>query len=224
MKRLRNRPLRLRLGRKEEGYMTIEMTIIFPAIFFALLLILFMGIVLYQEVNLQSLAVQASERGAVIYSSRVSDMARGVKTLEDFSIRDPYRNVPFMDGGAKREYIAVVNAYVESRINQGNVLKEKSRNIGNYTEIEDYLIAKRVNVQINRTYRTPVDGIAAMFGMEGPFSVHTGASSAVLDTPEFVRNVDIVTDILSQTEIFGAVQEGYGKIVDAINKAADLLK
>ena len=60
--------------------------------------------------------------------------------------------------------------------------------------------------------------------MEGPFSVQTGASSAVLDTPEFVRNVDIVTDILSQTEIFGAVQEGYGKIVDAINKAADLLK
>ena len=44
------------------------MTIIFPVIFFSLLLILFMGIVLYQEVEQQSLAVQASERGAVVYS------------------------------------------------------------------------------------------------------------------------------------------------------------
>ena len=40
--------------------MTIEMTIIFPAIFFSLILILFMGIVLYQEVSLHSLAVRAS--------------------------------------------------------------------------------------------------------------------------------------------------------------------
>ncbi len=204
--------------------MTIEMTIIFPAIFFSLLLIMFMGIVLYQEVSLQGLAVRASERGAVIYSSRVSDMTTGVKTLEDFSIRDPYRNVLFLDGGAKREYIGVVNAYVDSRINQGSVLNEGEGNTENYTEVEDYLIAKRVRVRIDRTYDTPVDSIAAMFGMEGPFSVHTGATSAVLDTPEFVRNVDIVTDILSQTEVFGTVQEGYQKIVDAINKAADLLK
>lgn len=204
--------------------MTIEMTIIFPAIFFSLILILFMGIVLYQEVSLHSLAVRASERGAVIYSSRVSDMTTGVKTLEDFSIRDPYRNVPFLDSGTKKDYTGVVNSYVESYIKQGSVLEGESGNGGGYTEIEDYLIAKRVKVQIDRTYETPVDSIAEMFGMEGPFSVHTGASSAVLDTPEFVRNVDIVTDLLSQTKIFGTVQEGYQKIVEAINKAADLLK
>ena len=64
-----------------EGMLTIEMTIIFPALFFSLLLVLFIGMVLYQEVNLQSLAVQASERGAVVYSSRVSDMTTGIKTL-----------------------------------------------------------------------------------------------------------------------------------------------
>ena len=84
---------------RQDGYLTIELTIIFPAIFFSLILILFMGMVLYQEVSLQSLSVQASERGSVVYSSRVSDMATGIKTSEDFRIRDPYRNVPFFDGG-----------------------------------------------------------------------------------------------------------------------------
>lgn len=88
--------------KKRDGYMTIELTIIFPAIFFSLILILFMGMVLYQEVSLHSLAVEASERGSVVYSSRVSDMTTGIKTLDDFKIRDPYRNVPFMDGEINR--------------------------------------------------------------------------------------------------------------------------
>ena len=86
----------------QDGYLTIETTMVFSVLFFSLILILFVGMVMYQNVNLQSIAVQASERGSVVYSSRVADMTTGVKTLDDFLIRDPYRNVPFMDGGSKR--------------------------------------------------------------------------------------------------------------------------
>ena len=208
---------------RNDGYLTIEMTIIFPVIFFSLLLILFMGIVLYQEVEQQSLAVQASERGAVVYSSRVSDMSTGVKNLEDFKIRDPYRNVPFMDGGGKQSYVSLVNAYVAEREGGRDVLSGELKN-KSYTEIEDYLVAKRVKVTIDKSYHTPVDSIAAMFGHEGPFDVHTSAVSAVTDSPDFVRNVDIVGDIARQTKVFGSMDQGYGKIREAIAKAKDLLE
>lgn len=209
---------------KKGGYLTIEITIIFPAIFFSLILILFMGIVLYQEVSLQSLAIRASERGSVVYSSRVSDMTTGIKTLEDFKIRDPYRNVPFMDGGGKKGYTALVNKYVSSKIGERSVLSGTNQNSGNYAQIEDYLIAKRVKVNIHTTYHTPVDAIAQMFGQKGPFDVNTTVSSAVADSPDFVRNVDIVTDVVSQTKVFDTVQDGYNKIKEAIQKVADLLK
>lgn len=209
---------------EKDGYLTIEITIIFPAIFFSLILILFMGIVLYQEVNLQSLAIRASERGSVVYSSRVSDMTTGIKTLEDFKIRDPYRNVPFMDGGGKKGYTALVNKYVSSKIGERSVLSGTNQNSGNYAQIEDYLIAKRVKVNIHTTYHTPVDAIAQMFGQKGPFDVNTTVSSAVADSPDFVRNVDIVTDVVSQTKVFDTVQDGYNKIKEAIQKVADLLK
>lgn len=210
--------------RRQEGYMTIEITIIFPAVFFSLIIILFMGIVLYQEVNLQSLAVRASERGAVVYTSRVSNMTTGIKTLEDFKIRDPYRNVPFMSGGDKKRYMALVNEYVSSKLDQGSVLFGIDQNEGNYVQVEDYLIAKRIKVTIHAMYHTPADGIARMFGQEGPFDVNTTASSAVADSPDFVRNVDIVIDIASQTQAFDTVQDGYNKIREAIEKVADLLK
>lgn len=210
--------------KKKDGYLTIEMAIIFPAIFFSLILILYMGMVLYQEVKLQSLAVEASERGSVVYSSRVSDMSTGIKTLGDFRIRDPYRNVPFMGGRDKAAYTSLVNTYVGSRIGRGNILAQTARNQGNFTQVEDYLIAKRVRVSIQTVYRTPVDGIADMFDFQRPFEVNTAVTSAVADSPDFVRNVDIVVDVASQTEAFHTVQEGYNKIREAIEKVADLLK
>ncbi len=208
----------------EDGYLTIELTIIFPVIFFSLLLILFMGMVLYQEVNLQSLAVRASERGSVVYSSRVSDMTTGIKTLSDFKIRDPYRNVPFMGGGTKRAYTALVDRYVAERMGKRDILSGDEQNGGSYTSIEDYLIVKRIKVNIRSTYHTPIDVMARMFGQTGAFDVDTTAVSAVVDAPDLVRNVDIITDIVSQTEAFGTVQDGYNKIKDAIQKVADLLK
>ncbi len=211
-------------GANHDGYLTIELSMIFSVLFFSLLLILFIGMVLYQEVNLQSLAIQASERGSVVYSSRVSDMTTNKKVLTDFKIRDPYRNVPFMDGGKKGEYTSLVNKYVAARLGKRDIISGQNKNGGSYTEVEDYLIAKRVKVNIKSSYRMPGGSIPEMFGHKGPFDVDTTAVSAVVDTPDFVRNIDIIMDVAAQTKAFGTVQDGYNKIKEAIQKVADLLK
>lgn len=210
--------------RKQDGYLTIEATIVFSTLFFSLILILFMGMVLYQEVNTQSLAVRASERGSVIYSSRVSDMTTGVKKLEDFKNHDPYRNVPFMDGAAKNNYTSIVNNYVAAGIGKYDVLSGKVKNSGNYTQVQGYLISKKIKVNIQSSYKMPVDSIAEMFGKKGPFEVDTTAVSAVVDSPDFVRNVDLSMDVVKQTKIFGSVENGYNKIRDALDKLKNLLK
>ncbi len=213
-----------RIKTENDGYLTVEAAMVFSVLFFSLIFILFIGMVLYQEVNLQGLAIRASERGSVIYSSRVSDMASGMKTLDDFLIRDPYRNVPFMDSGKKSDYTSVINTYISQNLGKQDVISGEVRNSGNYVTVEDYLIEKRVKVTIQSGYRMPVDSIAEMFGQEGPFEVHTAAVSAVVDSPDFVRNVDLAMDVVKQTEIFGSVENGYNKIRDAIDKVKDLLK
>lgn len=63
--------------KKEKGYLTVEMTLVFSVVFFSLLMLMFMGMVLYQQVNLQSLAVRTSSRGAVIYGSRMEGYGDG---------------------------------------------------------------------------------------------------------------------------------------------------
>lgn len=222
MKKLREMLAKSR--KQNDGYLTIELTLVFQVLFFSLMLILFMGMVLYQEVKLQSLAVRASERGSVVYSSRVLDMSSAEKTLADFRVRDPYRNVPFMDIGKKGEYVSLVNKYVAEEIGTGDIISGENKNAGAYTEVEDYLIEKRIKVTIRADYTLPVSSIPAMFGHEGPFGVNTTAVSAVVDSPDFVRNVDIVTDIAKQTKLFDTLEGGYGKITEAIQKMTDLIK
>lgn len=210
--------------KNQDGYLTIEATMVFSVLFFSLIFILFMGIVLYQEVNTQSLAARASERGSVIYSSRVSDMTTGIKKLDDFKIHDPYRNVPFMDSGAKKDYTSVVNQYVSAGLGKYNVITGTVKNSGNYTKVEDNLISKKIKVNIESSYKMPVDSVAEMFGKKGPFDVNTTMVSAVVDSPDFVRNVDLTMDVVKQTKLYGNMENGYNKIRDALGKVKELLK
>ena len=208
--------------KRQDGYLTVEASIVFSVLFFSLILILFIGMVLYQEVNLQSLAVRASERGGVIYSARVSDMTTGIKTLEDFKNRDPYRNVPFLNTFNDDAYENVIGEYVNNYLKENNVLSGER---GSYNvDIINRLFSKRVKVNISNSYRMPVDSISEMFGHKGPFDVDTTAVSAVVDSPDFVRNVDMVLDVAKQTGVFETVENGYNKIMDALEKVQNLLK
>lgn len=210
--------------KNEDGYLTIETTMVFSVLFFSLIFVMFMGMVMYQNVNLQSIAVQASERGSVVYSSRVKDMSTGVKTLDDFRIRDPYRNVPFMDSENKADYTAIINTYINGKMGKRDIISGEVKNSGNYVEVEDYLIEKRIKINIQSNYSMPIDAIAEMFGKKGPFEIDTTAVSAVTDSPDFVRNVDLAMDVMKQTEIFGSAQEGYQNIKGALEKVINLLQ
>jgi hypothetical protein len=218
-----NKRLCLDKLKKENGYMTVEITLVFSVIFFALIFIMFIGIVLYQQVNLQSLAVKASERGSVIYVSRVGDMSTGIKRLEDFENRDPYRYIPFLDGSKKEEYKDTINGYVATNIGNYNVITGKVKNDSDYVTIKDYVVTKKILVNIKTEYNMPTDAIAKMFGSDGAFNIDTTAVSTVTDSVEFVRNVDLCTDALQANEASEAALQKVGEVQTYIKDWAEVL-
>lgn len=208
----------------QKGYLTVELTLVFSTVFFSLLLILFMGMVLYQEVHLQSLAVRVSARGAVIYGSRVEDMETGIKRLSDFEDRDPYRYLSSIFGGDKTtEYKNRLNEYISRNIGDYNILTGEVKS-KDYVTIQDYVLVKRIKVNIKEDYHMPVDAVARMFGYDGAFHIDTTAMSTVSEPVEFVRNIDLCTDIFKQTKAFDKAQETVGKVHEYIQKFNDLLK
>lgn len=208
---------------RQEGSATIEATMVFTVIFFSLILIIFMGIILYQEVHMQSLAIQASERGAIVYASRTSDFGTGLKSLADFEDRDPYRYIPFFDSGKTSKYKKLINHYVETAVVKNNVVSGTSKNGGTYVTVNDYIIIKKIKVNIKKDYKLPTDGIANMFGSDGLFHIDTTAVSTVTDPVEFMRNTDLCMDVLSKTKIFDKAQEFMGKAMGLLEKYGDML-
>jgi hypothetical protein len=169
---------------------------------------------------MQSLAVMTSERGSVVYSSRVTDMTTGAKTLADFKNRDPYRYVPFLDGGVQAGYRNLLNGYVAARIGAQNVISGQVLNSGDYASIQDYIIVRRVTVNIRSQYDMPTKAVTDMFGVKDPFSVDSTAVSTVADPVEFVRNTDLCVDILLRNE---AVINLLTKIHDFLNSLKSIL-
>ena len=160
----------------------------------------------------------------IVHSDAVNLRIWCIKKLDDFKIHDPYRNVPFMDSGAKKDYTSVVNQYVSAGLGKYNVITGTVKNSGNYTKVEDNLISKKIKVNIESSYKMPVDSVAEMFGKKGPFDVNTTMVSAVVDSPDFVRNVDLTMDVVKQTKLYGNMENGYNKIRDALDKVKELLK
>lgn len=209
--------------KKQEGYLTVELTFVFSVLFFSLMMLLFMGMVLYQQVNLQSLAVRTSARGSIIYGSRMDDMETGVKTLSDFKNRDPYRYLASVFGGDKTgEYKKLLNTYVAKNVGNYNILTGTPKN-QDYTTIQDYVFIKRVKVNIQEDYHMPTDAIAKMFGLDGAFHIDTTATSTVVEPVEFVRNIDLCTDVFRQTKAFDKAKETVGKVRSYITKFTDML-
>jgi len=206
---------------KESGYLTVELTLVFSTIFFSLLMILFMGMVLYQQVNLQSLAVRTSARGAVIFSSKATDMETGVKKLSDFKERDPYRYI-FLDATKTNEYKTILNQYVAEHIGENNVIAGISQG-SDYTTIQNYVFLKRIKVNIKKDYHMPLDAVSKMFGFDKAFHIDTTAVSTAAEPVEFVRNMDLCRDVFQQTGAFSKAQETVGKIKGLIEKFSDLL-
>lgn len=212
---------RLSLMKKEEGYLTVELTIVFSTIFFVLMILLFLGMVLYQHVNLQSLAVRTSERGAFIYATGSENMESGVIQLGDFKNRDPYRYVVGWASGEKTKYEEIMNQYVAGNIGKRNVLKSTDDDAEYSVKVKDYVVSQKVRVKIHVDYNMPTDAIAKMFGLEGMFEIDTDAVSTVVDNAEFIRNTDICVDLIKQTDsgkkVMDLMSEGKQDIVDALS-------
>lgn len=74
----------MKFFKSEKGEFTVEATIVFTISFMALIIIMYVGIVMYQHVHLQSVTDRIASRGAMMYATRTTNMETGYKSKEAF--------------------------------------------------------------------------------------------------------------------------------------------
>lgn len=181
-----------KLLKREEGYFTVEVTLVFTVILFAIMLIIFVGVVLYQQVNLQSVVDKTASRGAIMYSSGTLNMDTEIK---DFKECNPYRY--FFNGSYKNQAQEKIEENLVQNIGFYNVYKSQNENTK--VEIKDNIISRKITVSASKEYKFPIISAANTFGVKSPFNIEVSAESEVNDPAEFIRNTDLCTDAIKAT-------------------------
>jgi hypothetical protein len=201
----------------DDGYLTIEVTIVFSVILFSLLLILFVGIVLYQEVQLQSAAERTAGRGALMYASGLKDMETGMKTSEDYRNSNPYR---YLFGNGKDAAVGRMKVYMGEKIGLHNLYTGDGAT--SEADITGWLIAQKASAKAANQYHMPILAVAETFGVS-TIKIDAEAVAAVTDTPEFIRTADFILDEVNRFKAARDVMEKLGELKDKISSTANLL-
>lgn len=203
--------------RNEKGEFTVEATIVFTISFMTLIVILYVGIVMYQHVHLQSATDRIASRGAMMYATRTTDMETGYKSRDSFWNCDPYRYI--FDGSYKANAVSQISSELNKALGNGNVI---AANAGDTPDvnIELGMFSRKVEINGKRSFNVP---FISVFNLDNSFfNLNVKSTAYIMDVPETIRNVDYVADLLKQNETaqnaISKVGELKGKLESFISK------
>ena len=193
--------------KSEKGEFTVEATIVFTFSFMTLIIILYVGIVMYQHVHLQSATDRIASRGAMMYATRTTDMETGYKSPDAFWNSDPYRYI--LDGSYKSTAESQIQSALNSALGNGNVIASNTNDGANAT-VKLGIFSRRVEVTGNRSFNVP---FVSVFNLDNSFfDLNVKSTAYIMDMPETIRNVDYVGDMVKQNETAQRVIEKIGEL------------
>ncbi len=207
----------MKFFRSEKGEFTVEATIVFTISFMALIIIMYIGIVMYQHVHLQSVTDRIASRGAMMYATRTTDMNTGAKSADAFWNSDPYRYI--IDSSYKSTAEGQIQAALNQALGNGNVIATNASD-GATAHIKLGMFSRKVEVTGNRSFNVP---FVSVFDVDSSFfNLNVKSTAYIMDMPETIRNVDYAVDMIKRNETaqnaINKVGELKGKLQTFISK------
>lgn len=204
-----------------KGNMTVEAALIFPVIFLIIVALIYITIFLYEQAYVKSLADRAAERGAAVWKNREMNMDIGLVKLEDFRDNDPYWRLYDYNKAAKEKNI---EAYINSLLMDYSILKNrdpsgKITGISVNAEVKNYIIYKKLSVNVIKSFNLPVGNALSMFGIDRTFTISAKSEALIYEPAEFIRTTDFIIDMGEKVD--DATGNNFEKIRNKVVKFLD---
>lgn len=210
--------------RDDTGALVVEATIVYPVSFLVIFLMLFMGNIYWQKARIEGIVSQATIEGAALCADPTLAYIKEhgkVPELEEVDI-EPYRYVFGMMGQSKSNGMKRIEESVADdittkigKLNTGffSGMKPKITD-GVYAVYKSYFIASSFYVELTYRVDFPMRLLFTDDDLHLTFSTH--CEVPVGDTPEFIRNVNLVQDLLESTGVAEKVEEVTGNLIDKV--------
>lgn len=211
----------------ESAGVMVENVIVLPLVFVIIIFMIISAFLVHDRVTIET----AARRGAIYASHCIADpnYATLVGQSGELDFAKPVENISFSSVGKNVKayrYLtggASVQGVVETEVNK---IVSKSRinwipqdSITVTCSQENKIIYQDICVSVASTYHLP--GWIEWFGLESEYKVETEAKIAAVDPDEFIRNADLVVDLI--TEVDDATGGHIGKALDSISSMASKL-
>lgn len=210
--------------RDDRGALIVEATIVFPVCLIVILMLLYLGNVYYQKSRIEAIVVEAALDGAAYCAD---PLLRAIESSEGHQVPalgtvdyEPYRYLGGLLGGMN-PIAESVSTLITSRIggmNTGLFSGMKPTGYQNNLQVEykSSFIASSISVDLEYKIELPIRLLGDRENLSMKFQTHTEVS--VGDTPEFIRNVNMVDDILEVTGVKEKMTEMIEKFRDSVKE------
>jgi len=213
--------------KNENGMVIVEAAIVFPVMFFVLFFIIFIGNMYYEQAKVDNIVLTYANKGAqYVADPSLYNMDHGGNVPTDVNGLDiePYRYIiGSISNGTVSDIENKLSEQVKKEINNGGLIffsNGKTNVIGSdnskIATFKNYVVYSTFVVQVNYEVKFPI----RFLGAENPTiaKLSSRAEVSVNDAPEFIRNVDMVVDLLDGTKTSDNIKGIFDKINEFIKK------
>lgn len=197
------------------GVVIVEATIVFPVILFAILMLLYMGNVYYQQAKLNAIVDVAAVKGAAYCADPMLDDIESIGSVPTkYNDIQPYRYLFSVSDVESKMQKYVKEQY--SSAGDGFFGSMAPVSISSSAKFNNSVIMYSFTVEATYDIKVPF----RFMGTEAPtiLSLSAKATAPVNDNGEFINNIDMALDYYESSGLSKKVSSAMDKIKGAFDK------
>lgn len=213
--------------KEESAGAMVENVIVLPLVFVIIIFMIVSAFLIHDRTTIES----AARRGVTYASHCIADpnyatlvgqsgeldFSKSVESINFSSVGKNIKAYRYLTGGASVQ--GVVEAEVKKIVNKSRINWLPQDSITVTCKQENKIIYQDVTVRVTASYHIPK--WFEWFGLESEYKIETEAKIAAVDPDEFIRNADLVVDLITQVDKITG--EHIGKALDSISSMASKL-
>ncbi|WP_026476475.1 TadE family protein [Alkaliphilus transvaalensis] len=199
---------------KEEGSMTVELSLIFPLVIITILFVIYIVILLYQLAFLQStvnhVTKAASRNWGRIDTQQNLHLLLETGEVNNKNYQHPlYWRFTVIDQTTMKENY--IGEYIKGKLTERTVLKPVDSQIT--VKYKDQILYREILVDANITYEIPIPLLKEVLGLGRGYTARISSKAVIKDHAETIRTIDLINDLMEETEVTRSIKDQYNEIL-----------
>lgn len=204
----------------DSGAVTVEYAVVFPVVIICIMLLIYIGMLYYQQCLIQSVVSRNVRSMALLwgYDPEKVDINEGVTDKYAYVNESLYWQL-FTDVNSRKEKTV---RSVQDELTGKSVIRPPE---GFDIEVKytDFLIYKKVGIRVRATYPLPFANLFRLAGSSGCIRIDAYSETLINDPRDFMENIDYILQIYEESGASEKIAAKLKPLADALQSVKKMI-